>query len=308
MESVEQINREIRFDPRGFVERCDARYGKELDQAAQRIAENWKSSPIILLSGPSASGKTGAARLLSRRLETMGLRTHSVSMADYLLNIDPETSPRNIRGEIDYESPFCMDLDLLNRHIAMLEQGQTVHVPYFDMAAHCRSLTQIRQLTLGKDELVIFEGLHALNDYIAGKNPKALKIFIHLGEDYCDDPVQLLRPQLRFCRRIVRDTLLRGVDPDFTVQQWRNVRRGELLYSAPFAGNADLVLDSFLPYEMSALRPLAQPLLERLCANWGDDAEAIVKNLRQFEPLERSYLSECSPVREFICKEENADG
>ena len=300
MYQIPQIAALLQSDPAGFVRQCDASYDAQLEKAAQILARHRSLSPIVLLSGPSASGKTGAAQWLRSKLERLGIRAYQVSMADYLLNIEPDSSPRNIKGEIDYESPFCMDLDLLNRHISMLEQGQTVHIPHFDIKTHCRSLSRTTELCLHRDELVIFEGLHALNDYIAGKNPKALKLFIHLSTDLVDREVELLRPQVRFCRRMVRDTLCRGLDPDFTMQLWHNVRRGEKLYSAPFADNADLVLDSFIPYEAAVLKPLAEPILQRLSLHWGADVDPILQALSHFQPLDTRYLTDESPVWEFI--------
>lgn len=130
---------------------------------------------MILLSGPSGSGKTTTALKIEEALERIGISTHTISMDNYFNTIDPETAPRNREGAIDYESPFCLDIDLLNRHFSMLDRGETIHVPKYEFSRQMRSNILSQPLKLGPDELAIFEGIHALNDIIVGKNPKAFK-------------------------------------------------------------------------------------------------------------------------------------
>ena len=127
--SLQKINAAARSDPKGFVEACDADFAKKVDLAARKIAENLKNSRIVLLSGPSGSGKTTTSKKIQARLEEMGIRAHAVSMDNYFQTVDPETSPRNRDGLIDYESPFCLDMDLLNRHFKMLDRGETIYIP-----------------------------------------------------------------------------------------------------------------------------------------------------------------------------------
>ena len=118
--SLKQLNEAIRSDPQAFVDECDAAFHKKVETAAQKIADHRSESHIILLSGPSGSGKTTTALKIEEQLEKMGISTHTVSMDNYFNTVDPETAPRNREGAIDYESPFCLDVDLLNRHFAML--------------------------------------------------------------------------------------------------------------------------------------------------------------------------------------------
>ena len=113
--SLKEINEAIRTDPKGFAEACDAAFAKKVETAAQKIADHRKESRIILLSGPSGSGKTTTALKIEEQLEKMGIQTHTISMDNYFNTIDPETAPRNREGAIDYESPFCLDIELLNR-------------------------------------------------------------------------------------------------------------------------------------------------------------------------------------------------
>ena len=176
--SLKEINDAVRSDPKGFAEACDAAFAKKVETAAQKIADHRKESRIILLSGPSGSGKTTTALKIEEQLEKMGIQTHTISMDNYFNTIDPETAPRNREGAIDYESPFCLDIELLNRHFSMLDRGETIHVPKYEFARQMRSDILSQPLKLGPDELAIFEGIHALNDVIVGKNPKAFKLYI----------------------------------------------------------------------------------------------------------------------------------
>ena len=121
--SLKEINDAVRSDPKGFAEACDAAFAKKVETAAQKIADHRKESRIILLSGPSGSGKTTTALKIEEQLEKMGIQTHTISMDNYFNTIDPETAPRNREGAIDYESPFCLDIELLNRHFSMLDRG-----------------------------------------------------------------------------------------------------------------------------------------------------------------------------------------
>ena len=170
--SLKEINDAVRSDPKGFAEACDAAFAKKVETAAQKIADHRKESRIILLSGPSGSGKTTTALKIEEQLEKMGIQTHTISMDNYFNTIDPETAPRNREGAIDYESPFCLDIELLNRHFSMLDRGETIHVPKYEFARQMRSDILSQPLKLGPDELAIFEGIHALNDVIVGRIPR----------------------------------------------------------------------------------------------------------------------------------------
>lgn len=137
--SLKEINEAVCSDPKGFVEECDAAYNKKIEAAARRIADNRSKSRIVLLSGPSGSGKTTTAKKIEAKLEEMGIQSHAIAMDNYFQTVDPETAPRNRDGLIDYESPFCLDMDLLNRHFKMLDRGEKIHIPKFEFARQMRS-------------------------------------------------------------------------------------------------------------------------------------------------------------------------
>ena len=300
--SLTQLNDAIRSDPKAFVEECDAAYARKVEAAAKKIAEHRDQSHVILLSGPSGSGKTTTALKIEEALEKMGIETHTVSMDNYFHTVDPETAPRNREGAIDFESPFCLDVDLLNRHFAMLDRGETIHVPKYEFARQMRSDIFSQPMRLGQDELAIFEGIHALNDIIVGKNPNAFKLYIAARSNLLDDDgsVVFQHPWLRLCRRLVRDFKFRGSDASFTLKMWSNVRRGEKLYISPYKENAHIKFDSSLAFEFALLKPIAVPLLEQLPAGKYEVVDNILRAFEKIEPLDESYVAPDSLAREFI--------
>ena len=300
--SLNRINEAIRSDPAAFVAECEANHAKKIEGAARRIAEHRGESHIVLLSGPSGSGKTTTALKIEETLERAGVATHTISMDNYFNTIDPETAPRNREGAIDYESPFCLDIDLLNRHFSMLDRGETIHVPKYEFARQMRSDILSQPLRLGPDELAIFEGIHALNDVIVGKNPHAFKLYIAARSNVTDEDGSIVfqHPWLRLCRRIVRDFKFRGSDAAFTLKMWPNVRRGEKLYISPYKENASLMFDSSLACEFSVLKPYVVPLLEALPRGEFQEADEILAAYSRIESLEEKYIPADSLVREFI--------
>lgn len=304
--SLKEINEAVRTDPKGFVEECDAAYNKKIEKAARQIAENRSKSRIVLLSGPSGSGKTTTAKKIEAKLEEMGIRSHAIAMDNYFQTVDPETSPRNREGQIDYESPFCLDMDLLNRHFAALDRGEKIHIPKFEFARQMRSAIKSHPLQLGKDEIAIFEGIHALNDIITGKNPAAMKLYISARSNILDEDGNTVfkGTWMRLARRTVRDAKFRAWEPDVTIKMWANVRRGEKLYISPFKDNADIQFDSSLPYEVSVVKNYAQPLFEKLHITPDmeryEEIGHLVKAYPQLETLDEKYVAPDSLIREFI--------
>ena len=300
--SLKQLNDAVRSDPAAYASECDAAFTWKVENAARQIAEHRGESRIILLSGPSGSGKTTTALKIEEVLDRMGIETHTVSMDNYFNTIDPETAPRNRDGAIDYESPFCLDVDLLNRHFAMLDRGETIHVPKYEFARQMRSDILSQPLHLGPDELAIFEGIHALNDIIVGKNPHAFKLYISARSDLVDEDGTVIfeHAWLRLCRRIVRDFKFRGSDASFTLKMWNNVRRGEKLYISPYRENAHLLFDSSLAFEFSVLKPFVVPLLEAVPAGKYEVVDQMLRGFEKIEAMDERFVAPESLAREFI--------
>ena len=301
--SLKEINEAVRRDPKGFAEECDAAFAKKVETAARKIADHRKESHIILLSGPSGSGKTTTALKIEEQLEKMGIQTHTISMDNYFNTIDPETAPRNREGNIDYESPFCLDIELLNRHFSMLDRGETIHVPKYEFARQMRSDILSQPLKLGPDELAIFEGIHALNDEIAGPQPEAFKLYISARSNVeFNGKVVFKGTWIRLVRRTVRDKLFRAYDPARTLAMWANVRRGEKLYISPFKNKADLMLDTALPYELAVMNVTATELFSSIPEGIEryEELREVLPALQLFGVIDEKLVAPDSLVREFI--------
>lgn len=303
---LSQINDATRTDPRGFAQECDEGYNKKIEFAARKIADNLSKSRIVLLSGPSGSGKTTTAKKIEAALEKMGIHSHAIAMDNYFLTVDPETCPRNREGEIDYESPFCLDMELLNRHFNALDKGEKILVPKFEFARQMRSAIKSHPLQLDSDEIAIFEGIHALNDIITGKHRNAMKLYISARSDVVDGEGNVVykRTWMRLARRAVRDAKFRSWEPDVTVKLWASVRRGEKLYISPYKDNADIKFDSSHPCEVNVLKAFAQPAFEHLHLSPEMERYNEVHHLAEafplFETLEEQYVAPDSLLREFI--------
>ena len=300
--SLTRLNEAVRSDPGAFARECDAAFAKKVENAAGRIAEHRRESRVILLSGPSGSGKTTTALKIEERLRNMGIETHTISMDDYFKTMDPETAPRNRYGEIDFESPFFLDVDLLNRHFAMLDRGETIHVPKYEFARQMRSDIMCHPLRLGPDDLAIFEGIHALNDIIVGKNPHAFRLYIAARSNLVDDDGNIVfqHAWLRLCRRLVRDYQFRGCDAGFTLKLWDNVCRGEKLYISPYKENAHIMFDSSLAFEFAVLKPVVVPLLEAIPAGKYAVVDDMLRGFEKIEAMDEKYVAPESLAREFL--------
>ncbi|MDR2615451.1 MAG: nucleoside kinase, partial [Oscillospiraceae bacterium] len=254
-----EINGRIRADAPGFAEECESAFDGKIMLAAQAVAENTRRSPIVLLSGPSGSGKTTTAKRIEDALETLGIRSHSVSLDDYFLPQRENAFPRAPDGTPDFESPMCIDWPLLNEHFDVLSRGGEVILPRFSFAAQGRVAPRRGPLRLGRGEIVIFEGIHALNTLVTDTHPDAFKLYISARSDTADDNgvIVFKGTWTRLVRRAIRDSLFRATDAPATLAMWANIRRGEKAHISPFKGSADLILDTAIAYEIPALRELA---------------------------------------------------
>lgn len=175
---IQEINRRIQTDPKEFVDACDAAYAEKIERAARAIAENVHTCPIVLLSGPSGSGKTTTAMKIAEALRKMGIGSQSLAMDDYFRTVNPRTAPRTPEGDIDLESPACLDMDLLGEHLNALARGEEIHLPRYNFVTRVQSGPIGRPMRLGKDEVAVCEGIHALNDDIAAYCPDAFRLYI----------------------------------------------------------------------------------------------------------------------------------
>ena len=303
---LQEINQSLRTDPKGFLEACDAAYQSRIDAAVDRILERMKVSPIVLLSGPSGSGKTTTAMKLEQELERRGVNTHTISMDNYYKTLNRRTAPRTPEGDIDYESPLLLDLDLLDDTFSKLSRGEWVVVPKYEFARQMRNDSRGTFLKLDKNEIAIFEGIHALNDDIFGRHPEATGLYISARSNVLEgEQMRFKGTWMRISRRAVRDYNFRGTDLLETLLMWYNVRRGEKKYISPFKNRANIIIDSSLPYEVSVFANYADALREAVDQIPADNPRYqefhdLVDAFRYFEPVDPALVPPESLIREFI--------
>lgn len=299
---LSEINMKTVADPKAFCEECEAEYNKKVSKAADLILKNMTESPIVLLSGPSGSGKTTTAMKISEALNARGVGTHYVGMDDYFSTVGANT-PRTPEGDYDLESPLCLDMDLLNEHFTKLAKGERIFVPKYEFSRRMRVSEPSKSIKLKKDEICVFEGIHALNDAITEKHPEAFKLYISARSDVKFNGNTVFKSTwFRLVRRTVRDYIFRGADPAETMGMWANVRRGEKLYITPFKNKADYQFDSSMPCEMAVLNRTATQLfrtvpegIERF-----DELKSVLPALQLFGEIDEADVPANSLLREFI--------
>ena len=300
---LQEINRRIQSDVVEFLAECDENYAQRVSLAADRILSNLEHSPIVLLSGPSGSGKTTTAMKIAEELRRRGVNSHAVAMDNYFVTLNPKTAPRTPDGAIDYESPLFLDMDLLSDHFTALSRGEEILVPRYEFARQMRNDSLGTPLKLEKNEIAVFEGIHALNDDIAGRHPEATKLYISARSNINEGAVLRFKGTwMRLTRRAVRDYNFRGTGVAQTLDMWANVRRGEKLYISPFKNRADIVFDSSLPYEVPVMKNYALPILRSVPQDneRHDEMVELVRSFDHFEAIDPALVAKDSLLREFI--------
>jgi uridine kinase len=301
--SLSEINLKTVSSPKEMIEEADNEYQKKVNTAAKKIAENHSKSPIVLLSGPSGSGKTTTSMKIAETLNKLGIGTHYVGMDDYFISVDPETVPRTPDGEMDLESPLCLDMELLNRHFDQLAAGERIYVPKYEFSRKMRIQEPSKSIKLGKDEVVIFEGIHALNDMVTDRHPDAFKLYISARSDVTfNGKVVFKHTWFRLVRRTVRDYLFRGSDSATTLSMWANVRRGEKLYISPYKDKANYQFDTSFSYELPVMNHVATELFKNIPEGIErfEELQNVLPALQLFGDIDESLVAEDAMIREFI--------
>ncbi|MDR0951992.1 MAG: nucleoside kinase [Oscillospiraceae bacterium] len=297
-----EINSAVRADPASFVRECNEEFHDKIMLAADMVMYNIEKSPILLISGPSGSGKTTTSMKIEEELESRGIGSYALGMDSYYKTVD-ETSPRLPNGELDLESPFCLDMELLGRHFEDLAAGREIEVPAYNFAQQRRESEPSERIKLGKNEIVVVEGIHALNDMVTHYQPEAMKLYISARSDVKDEAgkVCFKGTWMRLVRRLVRDKLYRGAAPEYTMKLWGNIRRGEKDYIGPFKGKANFRFDSSLPYEVGLMRGFAQSFFLNVpdCER-SAELKKIYTAFDLFEPVSAELIPDNALLREFI--------
>lgn len=303
IKTVDELNETIQSgDIRGLIQCEEESKKQQIKGLAEEIAAKNHQLKWIWMAGPSSAGKTTFTKGLAAELKTMGVRTHEISLDNYFVN--RELTPKNSRGEYDYEHIEAIDLPLLERHLDKLQQGHTIEQPHFKFLRGRREFRG-EIVSLESDELALIEGIHGLNPRITSFVDAAhsLKIYICARTSLQLNPgTRISTTNNRMMRRMIRDHSFRGHSAEKTFSMWPSVRAGEDRWIFPFQPLADREYNSALVYELAVLKPLVEPLIRSLPAQHAGHrkAQELLEFLSHFEPIDRSLVPADSILQEFI--------
>ena len=278
---------------------------KRISQIADEIyrrRENAQQVKLILISGPSSSGKTTFSKRLSVQLMANGLYPYPISLDDYFVN--RENTPRDEKGDYDYESLYALDLPFFNQQLEALLNGEEVELPKFNFTTGKREPSG-KRLKISEHMILILEGIHALNPELTAHIPsdKKFKIYVSaLTTILLDNHNYIPTTDNRLLRRIIRDFKYRGYSAEETISRWPSVRAGEEKWIFPYQENADVMFNSALLFELAVIKDYAEPILRRVPNNRPEYSEAyrLRKFLEYFIPLQDKELPPTSLLREFL--------
>lgn len=274
---------------------------KKISQIADMIAAR-KGVRVVLISGPSSSGKTTFCKRLSIQLLTCGIKPVQISLDDYFVN--RELTPKDDKGDYDYESLYALNIPLLNEQLNALFAGEEVELPRYNFQSG-RSEKSGRRLKLLPDNVLVVEGIHALNPELTALIPEEQKFRVYasaLTTILLDTHNYIPTTDNRLLRRIIRDYKYRGVSAAETIRRWPSVRAGENKWIFPYQENADVMFNSALLFELAVIKSQAEPLLELVPENMEEHAEAyrLLKFLKYIAPIPNRQLPPTSLLREFL--------
>ena len=274
---------------------------KKIAQIAEDIAQR-KGVKLVLLAGPSSSGKTTSCKRLSIQLAVNGLKPLQISLDDYF--VDREKTPKDESGEYDYESIYALDLKLINEQFNALFRGEEVELPKYDFQSG-KSKRSGKKLKMNDHNVLVVEGIHALNPELTSQIPdeQIYRVYASaLTTILLDNHNYIPTTDNRLLRRIIRDNKYRGVSAQETIHRWPSVRAGENKWIFPFQENADAMLNTAMLYELAVIKMQAEPLLQLVPENCEEYAEAyrLLKFLKYFKGIPYNNLPPTSLLREFL--------
>jgi uridine kinase len=303
--NVARLNEIInRGDIADYIKINEVFHEKKISHIADEITSRSKDVRIVLIAGPSSSGKTTFSKRLKIHLEVNGLSPVTISLDDYFVN--REDNPKDDEGNYDFESIYSLDLDLLNKHMVSLLKGEEVMVPKFDFT-HGRRKNEGEPLRISENQIIIIEGIHGLNDELTRsvESKNKFKIYISPLTQLCiDDYNRISTTDCRLLRRIVRDHQFRNYPAVETLNRWYSVRRGEERNIFPFQESGDVMFNSALFYEIPVLKKFAEPLLKAIPREepMFTKADSLLKFLSLFKAID-GQIDEIPPtsiLKEFI--------
>ena len=300
--NLDQINKKIRKDGgKELILLAEALHEKKIAEIANEIAKN-KDKRIVLIAGPSSSGKTTFSKRLGIQLRLNGLKPETISVDNYF--VEREQTPIDEEGKPNYEALNAVDLDLLNDHLTKLLNGEEIDVPTFDFKEGHKFYSG-KKMKLEPDEVLVMEGIHCLNDELTPSIPKENKYKVYISAltvlniDYYN---RISTTDTRIIRRTARDNQFRGYDAKHTLEVWPSVSRGEEKNIFPYQEEADSMFNSSLIYEINALKNYVLPLFRSIKQEDEEYAEAkrLCEFLSYFEPIETKYIPNNSILQEFL--------
>lgn len=285
-----------------LIRLSEAYYNSQLSRIADQIAENHKKIKLILIAGPSSSGKTTTSKKLEVYLQSKGIKTHQISIDDYFY--DRDKTPKLENGELDFESLNAVDVTLFNKHLTKLLEGEKVELPEYNFVLGKREYKG-KTLQMGSDDVIVIEGLHGLNDDLTISIERRYKFKIYISpltQLNIDNHNRIHTSDTRKLRRIVRDNKYRSHSAAETLRMWKSIREGEEKYIFPYQDQADVIINSALLYELGILKTYAEPLLFSVPEEdeMYPEALRLINFLRNFLPIPSDDIPNDSILREFI--------
>lgn len=285
-----------------FIDISETFQEKNIADIASQIAQS-KKVRVVLIAGPSSSGKTTTSKKLSLELQAIGYKTKVISLDCYY--VDHSRTPRDENGNYDFECLEALDIKLLNDNLIDLFSGKEVIIPSYDFHEGKPYFEEKNKMKLEENEILIMEGIHGLNDKLTPRIPSEMKFKIYLSaltQLNLDDHNRVSTSDNRLIRRIVRDAQFRGKAAAGTIEMWPSVRRGEEKHIYPFHNNADAILNTALDYELPVLKVFAEPLLKCVTPAEKEYSEAcrLLKFLENFASIAPTSVPSKSIIREFI--------
>ena len=295
---VTRINNGLTADPKGYVQAVNEEYQYQLERITENIISSRNDRPVILLSGPSGSGKTTTAFMIEKLLDEAGCETHTISMDNYFCPLTHEEKELAALGKMDLESPDRIDTDLLNTQIESIQHGEEIEIPKYNFADSTREHSGLF-LKRGKGELVIFEGIHALNPaVITVPDSKLIKLYVSVRTRVTCGDIILHPSKVRLMRRMIRDKNFRNRALRETMNMFHSVESGENKYIMPYKHRSDYDIDTFMAYELNAYRDSLIDQLREL-SDFPELAD-VTAVLEQLVPLDKKDISRDSLICEFI--------
>lgn len=288
-----------------LINLCEARQERKYAEAANQIWWKRDKCRIVLMSGPSSSGKTSSSLRIAQQCRVLGLHPKVVELDNYF--VDREHTPRDAEGNYDFESLDAMDIGFLNSQLRELLDGREIELPTYDFKSGTRTFTG-KTLRLGAGDILMMEGIHGLDPALTPSidQEDIFHVYISaLSSLPGGEKVHSSTTDKRLLRRIVRDNRTRGISPEENILRWQSVRRGEELYIFPFEENADVVFNSSTLYDVPLLKYYAEPLLAGIKESSPAYPKAcslldFLKAVRPLTPLEIAAIPPTSIMREFI--------